>query len=132
MKGNGLEEALGVLFAENTVPHMITRKVISRAVRGHFLVQSALVTNLFKSLIDDDEDEPEVIEDDISVGQDERTVETVKREDVLRELENVTKYIKGEGKESKDYLVLFQFEDIIENYKEYLMKSSRTAKMWLL
>ena len=101
MKGNGLEEALGVLFAENTVPHMITRKVISRAVRGHFLVQSALVTNLFKSLIDDDEDEPEVIEDDISVGEDERTVETAKREDVLRELENVTKYIKGEGKKVK-------------------------------
>ena len=52
MKGSGLEEALGVVLAENTVPHMITRKAISRAVRGHFLVQSALVTNSFKPVID--------------------------------------------------------------------------------
>ena len=47
MKGTDLEEVLGVVFAENIVPHMITRKAISTAVRGHFLVQSALVTNLF-------------------------------------------------------------------------------------
>ena len=46
MKGTDLEEALGVVFAENIAPHMITRKAISTAVRDHFLVQSALVTNL--------------------------------------------------------------------------------------
>ena len=36
---------------------MITEKAISRAVRGNFLVQSALVTNLFKPIIDDGENE---------------------------------------------------------------------------
>lgn len=49
-----------------------------------------------------------------------KTVETVKREDGLRVLENIAKYIKDKGKttediESKDYPVLFQLEDIIEN-----------------
>ena len=34
--------------------------------------------------------------------------------------------------ESKDYLVLSQLEDIVENFKENLIKSSRTAKLWLL
>ena len=91
IKGGGLEEAFGLVFAENTVPHMITRKAISGAVRGHFSVQSALVTNLIKPFIDDGEDEAEGIEDDISVKEDEKTVETVKREDVFRELENATK-----------------------------------------
>ena len=116
---------------------MISGKAISRAVRCHFLVQSALVTNLFKPFIDDGDHEAEDIEDDISVAEDEKTVETVKREDVLRELENVTKYVKDEGKttediESKNYPVLFQLEDMVENYKEYLIRSSRTAKLWLL
>ena len=61
----------------------------------------------------------------------------MKKEVALRELENATKYVKDEGKttediESKDYLVLFQLEHIVENYKEYHIMSSRTAKLWLL
>ena len=137
MKRIGLEEAFRVVLTENTVPYMLTRKAISRAVKDHFLVQSALVTNFFKPFRDDGEDEAEGTEGDISVEKREKTVETVKREDVLRELENVTKYIKDEGKttediESKDYPVLFQLDNIVENYKEYLIKSSRTAKLWLL
>ena len=94
MKGSSLEEALGVVFAKNTVPHMITGKAISRTVRDHFLGQSVLVTNLFKTFIDDGEDEEEGIEDSISVEEDEKNVETVKREDVSRDLENVTKILK--------------------------------------
>ena len=101
MKGSGLEEALRVVFTENAVPHMITRKAISRAVTGHFLVQSTLVTNLFKPFIDDGEDEEECIKDDISVEEDEKTVETVEREDVLRELENLTNMLKTRGKRRK-------------------------------
>ena len=58
---------------------MITEKVISRAVRGHFLVQSALVINLFKPIIDDGENEAECIEDDISVEEAEKIIETEKR-----------------------------------------------------
>ena len=98
MKGISLEDTLGVVFAENTVSHMITGKVVSRAVRGHFLVQSALVTNLLKQFIDDGEDEAKGIEDDISVEEDEKTVETVKREDVLRESQNM---LKTRGKRRK-------------------------------
>ena len=36
MKGSGLEKAFGVVFAENTVSHMITGMTISRVVGGHF------------------------------------------------------------------------------------------------
>ena len=56
----------------------------------------------------DGEDEKEGIKKDIAVEKDEKTVGTVKRDDVLKELENVTKYVKDERKmtediESKDY-----------------------------
>ena len=110
-KGSSLKEALRVVYAENTVPHMITRMMISRTFRGHFLVQSALTTNLFNLFIVDSEDEAEGIVKDISVEEDEKTVGIVKRENVLREFKNVTKYVKNKGKttediESKDYPAL--------------------------
>ena len=47
------------------------------------------------------EDEEECIKDDISVEKDEKTVETVEREDVLRELENLTNMLKTRGKRRK-------------------------------
>ena len=87
---------------------MVTRKTISRAVRGLFLVESSLMTNLFKPFMVDGEDEKEGIKKDIAVEKDEKTVGTVKRDDVLKESENATKYVKDERKmtediESKDY-----------------------------
>ena len=45
MSGSGLEqllEVLEVVYAPNTVVHMLSRKTVSRAVRGHLLVDSVL------------------------------------------------------------------------------------------
>lgn len=42
MSGSGLEEVLGVVYAPNTVTHMLSGKALARAVRGHYLVDSAL------------------------------------------------------------------------------------------
>ena len=46
MAGSGLQELLEVVYAGNTVPHMMTGKAVSRAVRGHMLVDAALNTIL--------------------------------------------------------------------------------------
>ena len=46
MAGSGLQALLGVVFAGNAVRHMLTGKAISRAVRGHMLVDAALNTIL--------------------------------------------------------------------------------------
>ncbi len=46
MAGSGLQELLEVVFAVNAVRHMLTGKAISRAVRGHMLVDAALYTIL--------------------------------------------------------------------------------------
>ena len=43
MKGSGLEEALETVYGPNAVAHMISGKAISRALRGHFLVEAAIV-----------------------------------------------------------------------------------------
>lgn len=42
MTGTGLHECLETVYASNSVIHMLSGKAIQRAVRGHFLVDSAL------------------------------------------------------------------------------------------
>ena len=42
MADSGLQELLEVAYASNTVSHILTGKAVSRAVRGHLLVEAAL------------------------------------------------------------------------------------------
>ena len=51
MKGSGLEESLETVYGENTVQHMMTGKAVPRALRGHFLVEAALMNNLISNFI---------------------------------------------------------------------------------
>ncbi|KAK3105425.1 hypothetical protein FSP39_024991 [Pinctada imbricata] len=50
MSGSGLEELLGTTYAPNAVKHMLSGKAVSRAVRGHFLVESALNSMLVRKV----------------------------------------------------------------------------------
>ena len=43
MEESGLEKLLEIIYGKNTVTHMFSGKAISRALRGHFLVDSALM-----------------------------------------------------------------------------------------
>ena len=42
MCGSGLEEVIGLIYAENVVPHILSGKAISRALRAHNIVEAAL------------------------------------------------------------------------------------------
>lgn len=42
MSGSGLSEVLHTCYGSNTVVQMLSGKAVSRAVRGHFLVEAAL------------------------------------------------------------------------------------------
>lgn len=59
MKGSGLEEVLETVYGPNTVTHMISGKAVSRALRGHLLVEAALTNKLMEAVLpfqDDHED----------------------------------------------------------------------------
>ena len=45
MKGSGLEEAFGIVNGTNTVTHIISGEAFSRAMGGHFLVETALTVS---------------------------------------------------------------------------------------
>ena len=53
MEGSGLQEVLSEIYAENVVPHLFSGKAIARALRGHFLVHAAQMTNLFQQVTDE-------------------------------------------------------------------------------
>lgn len=52
MQSSGLFEALENVYASNTIQHMMTGKAISRAVRGHLIVDCALHILMLSSMID--------------------------------------------------------------------------------
>lgn len=52
MSGSGLQELLEVVYAPNSVVHMMSGKAVSRAVRGHLLVDAALNALLTSSALD--------------------------------------------------------------------------------
>ena len=60
MKASGLEESMEQIYAKNTVPHIISGKAIARALRAHFLVESALVCKLMSPLVGSDDEAVEI------------------------------------------------------------------------
>lgn len=42
MEGSGIQEILEKNYATNTVPHKLSGKAIARAIKGHFLIDTAL------------------------------------------------------------------------------------------
>ena len=51
MAGSGLSNVLETVYGKNGVEHMMTGKAITRAIRGHFLIDAALNMILLKELI---------------------------------------------------------------------------------
>ena len=50
MKGSGLEDLLPVVYAENSVMYMLSGKAVSRAIWGHLLVESSLMSLLLEMI----------------------------------------------------------------------------------
>lgn len=51
MMGSGIEQALITVYGENTIPHILSGKAYARAMRAHYLVESALMNVLLKHII---------------------------------------------------------------------------------
>ena len=52
MKGSGIEDLLKLIYATNTVDHILSGKVVSRAVRGHFIADASLHSLLAAKVFD--------------------------------------------------------------------------------
>lgn len=144
MKGSGLEEALETIYGPNAVNHMMSGKAISRALRGHFLVEAALVNKLIAAVLP-----AELERNDDSVDgdcDDENDTETLNEEE--KTLEGVEKISPEDVQKIRDlYQEMFthsasmvsmvesnefiKLEQCLMKYKMLLEERSPTAKLWL-
>ena len=51
MAGSGLKELLELIYAPNAVEYMLSGKAVSRAVRGHLIIDAALNALLYSAAL---------------------------------------------------------------------------------
>ena len=108
MADSGLTEALQLIYAENTVPHLLTGKAYNRALRGHQIVDLALHTILLKDIIQ-------------TIDTDPSLVESMLRDECKGQLD---------ASSLKSNIVLCDVEKALHEKKKSL-KENRTAYLWL-
>lgn len=117
---------LETVYAEHTVPHMLSGKAIARAIRGHLIVVGVL-----RSIMIEDINKCSItIEDDN--GQ-HSTFFQLNENPTLKQISKLLEESIS-GKTSIDELrnaeVIMKMFDTIQEYEEECLKS-RTAKLWL-
>lgn len=100
---------------KNTVPHIISGKAISRALRAHFLVESALVCKLMSPL----------------VGSGNENVEIEELKTDLNLFVDGCEDDSNFDMDMNKYPSLSKLLNLLEGYKDELKQCSRTAKLWL-
>jgi len=160
MSGSGLRSVLELVYAENTVTHMLSGKAYDRAIRGHLLVDAALNTLLSERILgtlvptgsqakddgpqgtvgDDEPSEDEIMQslDDAQVATDPHDTESGAQSvgagpvDLCELRDLYDSLMKGEAS-TEDIIsapVLDSVRDIM-NVARQSMKDLRTAQLWL-
>ena len=63
MKESGLQECLQLVYGENAVTHILSGKAVSRALRAHFLLQSALILKVITTIIQE-----KIVKEDVLIA----------------------------------------------------------------
>lgn len=156
MGGSGLHELLETVYAGNTIPHILSGKAVARAVRGHFLVDSALNTILFADIfgVDISSDQLNHETDDLDEAENiEQANKENDEDEPLREIRSDIGQCNEEDNENEDLVTLtnllekllsgevsgadVEFDDLLTKYGIELRKKKdslcdlKTARLWL-
>jgi len=129
MSGSGLEDMLSLLYGPTTVLHILSGKAYARAVRGHFIIQDALVQCLLQSVIGVDCNASALDCYDLSL-----TIQDVSESvDVIQTLYRHVWNSKVDVRDcsSVDYKDLCKVVAAFEQVKCALSTQSRTSQLWL-
>ena len=128
-KGSRLTECLQTIYGENAVIHIESGKAVSRALRGHFLVQSAVYGLLLDEILCDEREEKQ---DDTENTEDERDVIAFskdKKEEIKLLYEKFQKDADNERVTRK--LCLDKSTSLLSEKMERLGEASRMANNWI-
>jgi len=118
MGGSGLVEALECCYGPNCVGQMISGKAVSRAVRGHFLVESALTVILLRHIM--------------GISPNDSWTDGCLSGPDVEELKNVYNNVIGnrDCRQIKESELCTKVQQMLCNLKAYLCEHSRTAGLW--
>jgi len=152
MSGSGIEEIFQLIYGPDTVGHMMSGKAVARAIRGHFLLDSALRILLLTNIIQPDANDSSSCDgqnitvdaahmQQLDIGQSENVeqeadsmVPTILPEDVasimnLCEDVHHDKFSVDDSNLQK-FECLRKLEHHLRQMKIDLCSKSRTAKLW--
>jgi len=125
MAGSGLTEVMECCYGRNTVIHMLAGKAVKRAIRGHFLVDSALRILMLRQVFnqclpeaDDIDSSPELVLPDEEFNE-------------LRELYENAIHHRCALDDVESSSGLQRLQQLISEQESYLAEKSRTARLWL-
>ena len=100
-----------MVYGENAVTHIISGKAVSRALRAHFILQSALISKIITTIIQ----------------------EKIVKEDVLIAIKALYhSFINGDtDEEMMNSEILEKVHVVISSKLNMLSTTSRTAKLWV-
>jgi len=114
MAGSGLQEMFQLCYGPNTVSHMITGKAYSRAVRGHLLVERALMVLLLQQLRTDEGDS---------------AVDLSQLSSILQQVEE--EKISADECSILCNSALIAVESLMRQQQSRLKSESQTARLWI-
>ena len=117
MAGTGLQELLEVIFAGNTVAHILSGKAVARAIHGHLLLDSVLHTLLLCNLF----------ETELSLSSDNVPVELAAIADLYDDLDSC----KTTMQDVESSVELQALQMNLDMFTEALESKYLTAKLWL-
>ena len=128
MTGSGLQELFELVYAENTVKHMLSGKAIARAIRAHFLVDAALNAILLAKAYD--LPVSHVTEDDQPNTDAE---ESFPQNEDLKEAQGLLKGLLDGTETLNNVLSSESMTRIAQriNHVKDAMVDQRTAKLWI-
>lgn len=125
MAGSGLKEILQVAYADNAVTHMLSGKAVTRAIRGHLLIYSALYAMIASRAMG------------ISLPNDTEGIEEMSVSSHAKEIDSASELLQDLMNNESDDDLLEQHADCLKKINQLLeeekknLSTRRTAKLWL-
>lgn len=140
MFGSGLLNLFETVYASTTVSHMLSGKAIARAVRGHFLVDTALTALILSNIYGIPVPKTEVCSEECADENYNQTYDTSKvqihdtchTEDVCQATDLLDSFLKGEVflADKNQCNALDTIREKIEQFRQSRLKY-RTANLWV-
>ena len=133
MVGSGIQDILEQIYEDNVVKHMISGKAVPRALRGHYLLEAALVFQILtvtKHSVVNQIPESVIISEGINETDDHHLISLEDFEKIVKLVEDAINKNISPDKLSNSTTLQYVNNALCKK-KETLSRTSRTVQLWV-